>query len=302
MSGALALATTTSLELAKGHEASRAITRAGSRSFFFASHALDAERRAAAYALYAFFRGADDAADAEGSADARRHRIDRQRAALARIWSGAPTTPTELSLAWAAERFAIPRRPIEQLLEAVEGDVGRVRLQTWKELDAYCFGVASTVGLAMAPLLGAPAGSEGQAAALGHAMQLTNILRDVKEDLVSLDRIYLPAEALEAHGIGEAELRGSAPTPAFRALGAELAVRAHALFDASEPGIRVIAPWRSRLTVRLMRVTYREILCEAQRREFDVFRERIVVPTSRKVSLALQVLIGRDPAMPGRRA
>jgi phytoene synthase len=281
-----------------GNALAQARTRTGSRSFYFASFALEGERRAAAYALYTFFRGADDAVDDAGTGAVRLARLQQQRDSLARIYAGAPHEPLEHALHHAVERFEIPRGPIAELLEAVAGDVGRVRLQSWEELDAYCYGVASTVGLAMAPLLGAPSGFEKQAAALGYAMQLTNILRDVREDLVSLDRVYLPAEAMARHGVDEAELRGSQPTEGFRALSQEIAERANQAYAASEVGIRAIAPRRSRLTVRLMRATYREILKEIERRSFDLFRERVVISTSRKLALAAAILVGLDPARP----
>lgn len=286
-------------DLAEGQALARATTRAGSRSFYFASRVLDGPRRAAAYALYAFFRAADDAAD--GDPTLRLRRLYDRQCALARVYHGVPRDPLEQALAQAVLHFGIPRGPIEELLGAVAGDLGRVRIQSWAELDRYCHGVASTVGLAMAPLLGAPAEAAPEAAALGRAMQLTNILRDVKEDLVQLDRIYLPAEAMARHGLAEDDLRAEAVTEGFRRLASEVAERAHAAYDASESGIRAIAPWRSRTTVRLMRAAYREILCEIERRRFDVFRERVVISTGRKLVLAAGVLLGADPAAPATR-
>jgi len=274
------------------------VTRVGSRSFYWASFALEPERRAAAYAVYAFFRGADDAADEASSAREGQTRLERMRAVLARVYGRAPEAPLEWALAESVERFGIPRGPIEELLKAVEGDLGRVRVATYEELDRYCYGVASTVGLAMAPLLGAPSGFEQEAAALGRAMQLTNILRDVQADLLQLDRIYLPAEAMARHGVTEELLRAGVMTEGLRALAREVGERAHAAYAASERGIEGIAPYRSRLTVRLMRANYREILVRLEKRGYDLFAGRVVVPGSRKLQLVARVVLGFDPARP----
>ncbi len=278
-----------------GFREARERTRLGSRSFYFASHLLDGQRRAGAYALYAFLREADDAADAPGSSDDRSARVARVRSSLDRAFAGRPASALEHALASAVQTFALPREPLEELVAAVGAEVVRVRVATWSELARYCHSVASTVGLAMAPLLGAPRGYEAEAAALGQAMQLTNILRDVREDVLN-DRVYLPAEALRAHGLTESELVLGKFDDRWRALANEVAARADSAYDAAEPGILAIAPWRSRTTVRLMRASYREILREIERRNFDVFTERVVISSARKLWLAARVLAGADPA------
>jgi phytoene synthase len=285
----------------QGLRRAQEVTARGSRSFYFASWALDPRRRAAAYALYAFLRGADDAVDAGDPASARR-RWAQVEARRGRAFAGAPGDPLEAALAWAVEAFGIPRAPLEELVQALATDLGPVRVATWTELDRYCHGVASTVGLALAPILGAPPEAAGAAAALGRAMQLTNILRDVRADLEQLDRIYLPAEALDQHGVREADLRAPSAGPPLRRLAAEIAERARVAYAQSEAGVRAIGPPRSRLTVRLMRAVYAEILSGLERRDFDVLGPRVVVSTGRKLALAGQVLLGLDPGRPRGRA
>jgi phytoene synthase len=282
----------------KGLQLARRRTRLGSRSFYLASFVLDGARRAGAYSLYAFLRGADDAADGPGDAAIRSARIAERRDSLQRVYTGRPADALEYALAWTVSRFGIPRGPIESLLETVAHDVGRVRVPTWQALDDYCYGVASTVGLAMAPLLGAPERALDAAAALGRAMQLTNVLRDVREDL-ELDRVYLPDEALKAAGVTEGALRLGTPGGGWTDLARAAAARAHEAYGAAEPGILAIAPWRSRATVRLMRAVYREILVEIERRDYDVFSSRVVIGTPRKLWLATRVLAGADPAASG---
>ncbi|MEI8259383.1 MAG: phytoene/squalene synthase family protein [Deltaproteobacteria bacterium] len=294
---ALALTTTGEdiVSVDRGRREARRRTRVGSRSFYFASFALPAERRDAAYALYAFFRGADDAADAPASSEERAVRLREVRASLERAYRGEAITDVEHAVGWAVRRFGVPRRPLEELLDAVEGDVGRVRMADMPMLEKYCHGVASTVGLAMAPLLGAPDHALDGAARLGRAMQLTNILRDVREDL-AMDRIYLPADAMAHHGVTEEALREGRVDPSWRALAGQIAAAAERDYAAAEAGIIAIGPWRSRLTVRLMRASYREILRRIVRRDYDVFRERVVVSTARKLWLASGVLVGADAA------
>ncbi len=282
-----------SLALAEAHRHTRAVTRTGSRSFYFASFALDGARRRGAYALYTFLRKADDAADAEASADARREALAGVHASLERCWSARPSDPPEAALAWAVQTFGIPREPIEALLDAMQGDLGRVRVADWASLERYCEGVAGTVGRAMAPLLGAPGAAIEAAASLGRGMQLTNILRDVREDL-GMDRIYLPAQALQLAGVTEASLRAGTLDDAWRTVARRVADRARDHYADAEEGIRAIAPWRSRGAVRLMRAVYGEILREIERRDFDVFSERVVIPTRRKLWIAARVLGGHE--------
>lgn len=262
----------------------RTLTARHARSFHFASFALPRARKDAACAIYAFCRMADDLIDEGGGleADTAGARLDRLfDAALAGRLDGAGP-----AFAATVREFAIEKRWFLELMEGVRRDTGRVRIQTWDELRDYCWHVASVVGLMMAPVLGLrdPAG-RAHAEALGIAMQLTNILRDVREDL-ERDRVYLPAEELRRFGVSEADLTLPDPSPAFVALLKFQIDRARHFYTAAEPGIPMLAADGSQFTAWLMRHVYAGILEEIERADYAVGRGRVRTGFGRKLMLA----------------
>ena len=272
----------------------REVTERHARTFSLAAHLLPREIRAACYAVYAFCRRADDAVD-EALGDPAAGLVEA-RARLQRAYSpeGLQDSDPELrALAWAVQRFEIPRAPLEQLLVGMAIDLGPVRLRTRKELLRYCSLAAGTVGRALAPALGAPAEVADAAEALGIAMQLTNILRDVDEDL-GRGRIYLAQdELLEAQVAVEPRLADAR----FRGFIAEQIAQARAWYARAEPGVRRIPSLRARLCVRAMGVIYGEILAALERQGCDPFAGRARVGTARKLWLLLTCVFGR--ALPG---
>lgn len=289
-----------------GYRRAHALTRAHAKSFHFASWALGGARRQGALALYAFCRRLDDLVDeASAPPDALVPRLDAARALVrAACVAGADlrAVPPPFDVAETAalrdtiQSFAIPERPFQDLIDGVAMDLTVRRYATAADLDRYCYLVAGTVGLMMAPLLGYrdPA-ALAPAAALGHAMQLTNILRDVGEDL-GRDRIYLPQADLAAAGIGEADLRAGRVDARFRALMRGQVARARALYAEARRGIPLLDGVRSRLTVRLMAAVYGDILRVIEAQGYDVFRRRAVVSGGRKVVLAAAALRAREAA------
>ena len=216
-----------------------AIARSHGRSFFLASHCLPPDRRRAIHATYAYCRIADDIAD---------HSADATSAALALdVWGrqlAAPTHPVAVAFAAARAQYGVPVAPARDLITGVRMDLGPCRFATWDELRRYCYHVAGTVGLMVAPILGCEDDAAlPHAVDLGIAMQLTNILRDVGED-ARRGRLYLPLDELAAFGCDpEAILRGR-PSGRFRELLAFQAARARDLYVASaawHPG--VVAGW-----------------------------------------------------------
>lgn len=272
-----------------GDEASRnwcrRSTREHAKSFYFASFALPREKRDAAYAVYAFCRYADDVMDeaGEGGVDA----IGRLGETFDAIVAGQEAgLPFAEAFSWAVRRFGIPKDPFMELLEGVARDRGRVRVETWPELRDYCWHVASTVGLIMARIFEVrDEGALERAADLGIAMQLTNILRDIREDL-DRDRVYLPAEELDRFGVGWGSLEGREVTPAFKALMRFQIGRAREYYAGAEPGIAALADDGSQFTVWVMRHVYAGILDEIERAGHDVFSRRVATSLPRKLALA----------------
>jgi phytoene synthase len=172
-------------------------------------------------------------------------------------------------------------------------DLTERRYPTFETLDRYCFRVAGTVGLMLTPVLGYTRARALHAAAdLGRAMQLTNILRDVREDLAR-GRIYLPQDELAAFGITEDDLARGRMSGRMRRLFMWQIERARRYYTAGRAGIRFLHGVRARLTVRLMATLYADILRTIEARDYDVFRDRAAVSSSRKAALVVRCLTQR---------
>jgi 15-cis-phytoene synthase len=289
--------------LEEGYARAKALTRRHSKSFYFASLALFGERRRAAFALYAFCRHIDDIVDGEGGGapSSLANRLEVARAAVASLYDGEEVSHGGLpwhASEWAAfrdvvQRYRIPQRPFDQLISGMEMDLTINRYADVAELDLYCYRVAGVVGLMMTYILGfRDAACLPDAVALGQAMQLTNILRDVREDF-DRGRVYLPAEVLAAHGVTEADLRAGVVTDAWRALMQEQIARARTLYAQAERGIPYLTGFGSQRVVRLMAVIYGAILERIEALDYDVFRSRAYLPLMGKVQKALGVILGR---------
>ncbi len=289
----------------QGYREAREVTRRHARSFFFASALLFGARKRAAYALYAACRGLDDLVDDGRVADPA-GRLAEASDVLARAMRGEPVrpadahpwTPAQLAaLSDAAGRFAIPGRPFAELVRGMEMDLSGLEYRTWAELDLYCYRVAGTVGELMAPVLGCRDDSAlGAARDLGKAMQLTNILRDVREDY-ERGRVYLPSEELRAFGVVREDLAAHRVSDGFRALLRHQVARARALYASGAQGVPALGTAASRATVRVMGAVYGGILGAIEARNFDVFSARARVGAWGKVRLALGAL-ARPPAPP----
>lgn len=219
------------IQLHRGYDACRAVTRAHAASFYLASHALSGDRRRGAYAVYAFCRRVDDAIDeAEGAERAElERRVAMLRNELDQVCSfSALREPSLLALRDTMRRYGIEREPFDALIDGVAWDVTLTQVESEEEFDRYCYLVAGTVGLMMAELFGVT-GPEAHAHAidLGIAMQYTNILRDVREDFVERGRAVASAtRALAHHGVTREELSGATASAALRALVREMAAKA----------------------------------------------------------------------------
>ena len=276
-----------SVSAALGLEEAREVTRRHARSFHFASKLLPRERRDAACTLYAFCRSADDAVDEAEDLDLaeRRARLEHLRFRLDRVYRQRPTCDVDAALASVVAKHDIPREPFERLLEGLELDLSPIRLRTSGELLRYCHLVAGVVGHLLLPVLGARAAeARDRAADLGVAMQLTNILRDVDEDL-GRGRIYLPEEELAAFGLTHDDVRARRSSPAWLAFVAAQIARARSLYARAAEGIPLIETWTGRLCVRAMGSIYGDILRALERQGGDPFRGRAVVGGGRKMVL-----------------
>jgi phytoene synthase len=236
-------------------------------------------------ALYAFLRVTDDLADECGEVAAKRRRLAAWRAGLLAALAGTFTHPLHPALADTVRRFDIPPRLLLDVIDGVESDLEPVRFATFAELYPYCYRVASAVGLACVRVWGLrpggdPGAAEAPAEAAGIAFQLTNILRDLGEDLAR-GRVYLPADELDRFDCPPKFWRDPAAAPRFRELMRFQAARAHDFYRRAEPLERLLSA-DGRAIFRVMCGTYRGLLTEIRRRDFDVFTRRVRVPRWRK--------------------
>lgn len=261
---------------------SAALMARHARTFDLAARFLPEERRRAAITLYAFLRTLDDLVDVPApyipTAEARAELHAWRDWLLAGSVGGGPREPLASELARVIGTFRVPLRYLLDLLAGLESDLEPREVQTFDELRRYCYHVAGTVGLAMAHVLGA-ASDPALAAAenLGTAMQLTNILRDVGEDLAA-GRVYLPRQELAAFGTSRERLLAlrqldQGPDAAFRRLMRFQLRRAHAYYQRGVAGIWLL-PADSRLPILVATRLYRRILDEIERRDYDSLTRR----------------------------
>jgi phytoene synthase len=274
------------------------VTRHHAKSFYFSSFTLPALKRRRAYALYAYCRYLDDVVDEAVETEKLDVALIELRALTGRIFSGQSSGMDHqqhpwLAAFWDTARICeIPESYFQDLLAGVEMDQGQVRLLTWEELDRYCYHVAGVVGLMMTRVFGlVDRLYEKQALELGTAMQLTNILRDVAEDL-RMDRIYLPKSELERFGIAETDLKAGQYPPNWAEFMRYQIDRARNYYARAESGIRALPDDGSQKTVWLMSKIYAGILEEIEKNDFRVLEGRFFVSFPRKCSIALRVLAG----------
>ena len=274
-------------ELEKAYEYCESVTRLHAKSFYFAAKFLPKHKRKAVYPIYAFCRHVDDEVDETEVGD------ETAAIAAVEIWKqkldevfGVRSPNSELrtpnsevqNLIFAAwedllQIYRIPENLPLELMQGVLMDTTTKRYQTFDELYVYCYRVASTVGLMSSEILGySDKIALEYAEALGIAMQLTNILRDVKED-AAMGRIYLPQEDLRKFGVTENQILAGAFDENFAALMKFEVARARRYYAEGEKGIRLLEK-DSRFTVLLAARIYARILDEIEKQNYDVFAKR----------------------------
>jgi phytoene synthase len=279
-------------EVQSAYAVCRAIARKQAKNFYYAFVALPAPKRDAICAVYAFMRQADDLSDDESRA------IPDRKAALGawlQQWhqalSGTPTQdPVFIALLDAQRRFAIPGELLDQLVQGTATDLEPrfAAYATFTDLYRYCYLVASVVGLVCIRIFGyLDPKAEKLAEETGIAFQLTNILRDVRED-AERGRLYLPLEDLERCGVTANSMTtissGRHLTPEQRQVLAIQAERADQFYKSAEALLPLISP-DSRAAMWVLVTIYHRLLRHIEQHNFDVFSVRIRVPTYEKLSI-----------------
>ncbi len=276
------------LESARTHCARIITGRA--RSFSFAARFLPRAVREDVYALYAFCRTVDDLADLPGSGVSPsivRSRLDTWYAWL-RMGAPPDDHPVRYALAHTVRRHNLPLQPLTELVCCLRDDIEARHLANAAALDYYCYGAAGTVGIAMATLLGAgDKRALAPARDLGIAMQLTNILRDVAEDL-GRGRIYLAAEDMARYGYERIDLERGVVDDRFRELMRHYIGQARQYYVEGLSGL-VYLPRESRFPIALAAHSYAAILTGIERADFDVFSRRVHATRRERLGLAARL-------------
>jgi len=261
----------------------KAIHRKTGRTFYYATRLLPERIRDRTYVLYGFFRIADEVVDGdEGlSADEQRRRLEAIReAALGRREADEPVVE---AFAGVREDAGIPAEEVDAFIDAMAADIDTDRYGTYDDLARYMRGSAAAVGNMMTAVMDVenPA-ARPHAMALGEAFQLTNFLRDVREDIRELDRVYLPGETLERYGVTTDQLRRGEATEGFRRAMAFELRRTEQRYREGVAGIEYL-PEDCQFAVLLAATLYAEHHRLIRRRDFDVLSARPSLSRSRKL-------------------
>jgi 15-cis-phytoene synthase len=276
----------------------RTIAQREAKNFYYAFRVLPEHKRNAMCAVYAFMRRADDISDDESMSVVERREV---MSAWLKAWrearrSGVSDDPVFLALNDTQKRFAIPDALLEDLVRGTTMDLepraqAESELQTFEtfeELYRYCYLVASVVGLVCIKIFGySNPGAEKLAEETGVAFQLTNILRDVKED-AERGRVYLPLDLLGEFGVGVDRVRalssGAAIEEKDRAMLRTLGARAEGYYAAADRLLPLIDA-DSRAALWVLVAIYHRLLIKISKADYDVFRQRISVSTPAKLAI-----------------
>jgi 15-cis-phytoene synthase len=297
----------TESQLAVAYSVCRGIARAAARNFYYSFLVLPRPKRQALCAVYAFMRRCDDIADDSTlSLQERRQKLNDWLDALHRAQAGHATDdPVLLALTDAQRRYGIPDELLDQLAYGTAMDVQEdtepaapgqqgvvVHYKTFDDLYLYCYRVASVVGLVCIRVFGyGDPAAEPLAERLGLAFQLTNIIRDVKED-ATVGRVYLPEEDLARFGIAPTELSSAGDPSRFRDLLAMEANRAREYYAAGADLIPLIEE-DSQPALWVLMTIYRRLLEKIASRQYDVFSGKVSLTMPQKLTILGKGLLKR---------
>jgi phytoene synthase len=254
-------------------------------NFYYSFLSLPDDRRDAITALYAFCREVDDIVDSRGETHIKQVKLDWWRQEIARLYAGEPQHPITRALAKYIHQFALAQEHFLEILDGMEMDLQGAHYRDFKALNLYCHRVAGVVGILSAEIFGfQDRQTLKYAHKLGIAFQLTNIIRDVYED-IRHDRVYLPQDELADFGVAEADIRQRKPTEAFDRLMQFQIKRATEYYHAAMALLPEIDRQSQRAGI-IMAAIYQQLLCEIERDGRQVLDHRIALSPLRKLWIA----------------
>ena len=277
-----------SSDLDRSYAHCRAVARHRAKNFYYSFLLLPRAQRNAMCAIYAFMRYCDDLSDEPGAS---KEPLERWRIALdhalAGQYDGHPALP---AFDDTVKRYRIPHQYFHEMIDGVSSDLTPRQMQTFDQLYRYCYQVASVVGLTTIHIFGFDRPEALRLAEkCGVAFQLTNILRDVRED-AERGRIYLPCEDLTRFGVRAEDLKAGRQSAEFTALMRFEAARARAYYEESQP-LLGMAQERSRSSLWALIEIYSRLLKKIEASDYDVLSRRIALSTAEKCWVVLRAAI-----------
>jgi phytoene synthase len=278
----------------EAYEICRQITAEYAKTFYLGTLLMPKEKSKAIWAIYAWCRLTDELVDGDKARYTTKETLAEWEQQLESVFAGYPVDDTDVALVDTIQNYPMGIGPFRDMIAGQQMDLVRNRYQTFEELQLYCYRVAGTVGLMSNAVLGIGADKDvvpwekdrpvyvptEEAIALGMAMQLTNILRDVGED-IQRDRIYLPIEDLHAFNYTEQDLIAGIVDDRWKAIVKFQVKRAREYYKQAEAGIRYLIR-DSRLPVWASLMHYQGILNEIEANNYDVFNKRAFVSKPKK--------------------
>jgi phytoene synthase len=277
------------VSLEQSHAYCERVSRERAKNFYYSFLLLPRPKREAMCAIYAFMRECDDRSDGPGAAV---EKVAEWRAALDSALAGElPDHPVWPAFVDTARRYEIPARYFHEMIDGVSSDFETKTIATFDELYRYCYLVASIVGLTIIHIFGFedPKALE-LAERCGIAFQLTNILRDVREDSGN-GRVYLPAEDLARFGVKPEELSQTRLTPTLRDLFQFEAARARGFYSESRPLLEMVHR-DSRSALWALIEIYSRLLARIEAEGYPVLERRVSVPTREKIGILVRAWFG----------
>lgn len=265
------------------------ITRKYAKTFYFASPFLNKQKRQAAYAIYAVCRIADDYIDTLDRDTARQKLIKIQRDIDAAYDNGPIEEPLLLAFRHSIKTYNMPKKYFEDIIAGMYMDLNKNRYKNFAELYDYCYKVAGVVGLIMLQIFDCNA-TEARAYAvdLGIALQLTNIIRDIKEDYAR-GRIYLPQQELQRFGVTQEEIAQENLSANFKALLQFQIQRARQYYSRCLTGLSFIKNRGCRFLVLAIRQMYAAILEAIEKNDYNIFAGRTQVSNLKKIAIIFEL-------------
>lgn len=293
--GAAAAGKGTSAVERPGIEECRAITKRYGTSFYFATQFFPREVREGIYAVYAFARIPDEIVDDPNCSDHENatRRLEEWYAEFKQAFlTGSSTDAVLDAIVKQFHKYGIPESECDAFIRSMFMDERKFSYANYEELEEYMYGSASVIGLMVTRIVGY-SGEEAfeYAKKLGNAFQLTNFLRDIREDYDDLGRVYMPEDEMAKFGLTRDDIAGRVRDERFENFMQFQIERNREIYREAFPGIRMLH-WRGRLAVKISYVLYKAILGEIERANYNVYAGRVRTNRQQKIVLSLKALAG----------